>query len=468
MKHLNHFSAFLENVVNLNSTRLDQLDNSFVAIEGFLKDSNYLPKIIRLYKHGSWAHQTIIRPLDGRPFDADAILFVRPVQGWAAADYVDQLARTFEASPRYADKVKRYPYCVTLEYAGDRKMAIAPCVVDRLYAGSNEVCNRRNNTFQDSRPEEYTSWLRGKNSISGNNSFRKVTRLAKYLRDYKGTFTCPSFLFTTLLGERIHEGDRHGNDFSDVPTSLRTLFRRLDDWLQGHHYPPHVPNPVLPAEDQASEWTEEQYRNFRNAIHRYRQWIDAAFDEQDSTQSIELWRRILGDSFAVLRKPTVAMEAGLAGADVQLDDVDVLKTGGLQMVPLEILEPGHRKQPQWPLANFRLPATISGYLVDAAGAPSRVVRSGEPMQPNQDIRFEAKLGGLAPNHTYRTMWRVTNTGAVARRAGKLRGDFVGSDQPHSRRETLSYRGVHQVEAFVLSTTDNQIVGFSQPFYVVVE
>ena len=109
MKHLNHFSAFLENVVNLNSTRLDQLDNSFVAIEGFLKDSNYLPKIIRLYKHGSWAHQTIIRPLDGRPFDADAILFVRPVQGWAAADYVDQLARTFEASPGTRTRLSAIP-----------------------------------------------------------------------------------------------------------------------------------------------------------------------------------------------------------------------------------------------------------------------------------------------------------------------------------------------------------------------
>ncbi|MBP2479749.1 hypothetical protein J3A72_000025 [Stenotrophomonas sp. PvP093] len=467
MKNLNHFNSFLANVVNLNSTRLDQLENSFAAIEVFLRNSNYVPRIVRLYKHGSWAHQTIIRPLDGRPFDADVILFVRPVEGWTAADYVDQLARTFESSPRYADKVRRYPYCVTLEYAGDRKMDIAPCVIDRLYPDSKEVCNRRDNAFQASMPEEYTSWLRDKNSISGNNSFRKVTRLAKYLRDYKGTFTCPSFLFTTLLGERIHEVDRYGNDFSDVPTSLRTLFRRLDDWLQENYYPPHVPNPVLPAEDQASEWSEEQYRNFRNAIHRYRQWIDAAFDEQDSDQSIELWRRIFGDSFALVRQPVIAMEAGLVDADAQLDDVEALRIGGLQMVPVEVLEPGHRQQPPWPLANFRLPASVSGYLVDAAGIRLRTVRSGEPMAPNQDIRFEAKLGGVQPNDTYRTMWRVTNTGEAARRVRNLRGGFDHSDQPHSRRETLSYRGVHQIEAFILNA-DGQIVGFSQPFYVAIE
>ena len=89
MKNLNHFNSFLANVVNLNSTRLDQLENSFAAIEVFLRNSNYVPRIVRLYKHGSWAHQTIIRPLDGRPFDADVILFVRPVEGWTAADYVD-------------------------------------------------------------------------------------------------------------------------------------------------------------------------------------------------------------------------------------------------------------------------------------------------------------------------------------------------------------------------------------------
>lgn len=468
MKHINHFASFLANVVNLNITRLDQLNRSFFAIEAFLNDSNYQPQIIRLYKHGSWAHQTIIRPLDDRPFDADVILFVRPVEGWAAADYVSELARTFEASSRYADKVRRYPYCVTLEYAGDRKMDIAPCVVDREQGGTNEVCNRRENVFQVSKPEEYTTWLRNKNSISGGNSFRKVTRLSKYLRDYKGTFTCPSFLFTTLLGDRIHDGDLYGEDFSDVPTSLRTLFRRLDDWLQGSPYPPHVPNPVLPAEDQASGWTEEQYRNFCNAIHRYRTWIDAAFDEQDSGQSIELWQRIFGDAFGVVRKPAIAMEAKATDAAIQGDDVDLLKARGLQMVPMEILEPDHRKPPRWPLARINLPANVSGYLVDANGAPLRTVLSGEPVACSQSIRFDAKLGGVEPSEAYRTMWRVTNTGASARRAGKLRGDFEGSDRPHSRGETLSYRGIHQVEAYILSVLDNQIVGFSQPFYVVVE
>ena len=76
MKNSSFFDAFLADVVNLNDTRIDQLDNSFEAIKKFIRGSDYSPKLVSFYKHGSWAHRTIIRPLEGNPFDADVIMFV--------------------------------------------------------------------------------------------------------------------------------------------------------------------------------------------------------------------------------------------------------------------------------------------------------------------------------------------------------------------------------------------------------
>ena len=70
-----------------------------------------------------------------------------------------------------------------------------------------EVCNRKGG-FELTAPVDYTAWMKERNAYSGNNSFRKVTRLVKYLRDIKETFTCPSVLLTTLLGNQIHWFDK--------------------------------------------------------------------------------------------------------------------------------------------------------------------------------------------------------------------------------------------------------------------
>jgi hypothetical protein len=63
---------------------------------------------------------TIIRPVDDGEFDADLLVMVDPVEGWTAADYVEELGRVFAGSGTYADKTKVWDYCVTITYAGRR------------------------------------------------------------------------------------------------------------------------------------------------------------------------------------------------------------------------------------------------------------------------------------------------------------------------------------------------------------
>ena len=53
-----------------------------------------------------------------------------------------------------------------------------------------------------------------------------------------------------------------------------------------------MPNPFLATQDFGDAWkTEEQYTNFREKIHTYREWIDDAYNEQDRSESIAKWRR---------------------------------------------------------------------------------------------------------------------------------------------------------------------------------
>jgi hypothetical protein len=155
-----------------------------------------------------------------------------------------------------------------------RRIDIAPCVKGRLLQDTYEVCNRTVNDFEISSPIAYTEWVKNKNSVAGSNDLKKVTRLLKYLRDIKKNFTCPSFLFTSLVGIHIYDWDKGTPAFSDTPTCLRTLMGRLDDWLQKNTYLPDIRNPVLHSEVQSSVWDQSQFNNFRDKINLYRSWID--------------------------------------------------------------------------------------------------------------------------------------------------------------------------------------------------
>ncbi|MFT4080825.1 SMODS domain-containing nucleotidyltransferase [Rhodomicrobium sp.] len=220
MKLVGDFRDFLSDTVNLNQTRLDRLEDRITAIKTFIRDADWEPRISAFIEQGSWAHGTIIKPVDGGEFDADLLVKVHPIVGWSAAQYVRELGRAFLDSNRYGDKTVVYDYCVTITYADDCKIDIAPLVMDRDQQGALEVCNKRKDEFEDSQPVEYTRWMREKNGYSGNNSFRKATRLIKYIRDIKKRFSCQSVLLTTLIGHRIEWWDKDSGAFADTPTAL--------------------------------------------------------------------------------------------------------------------------------------------------------------------------------------------------------------------------------------------------------
>jgi hypothetical protein len=81
MKHVDLFNDFLRDTVNLNDARIQDLERSISAIKDAVRASNWKPHLNGWMAHGSWAHKTIIRPVDAGEFDADLIVFVEHVEG---------------------------------------------------------------------------------------------------------------------------------------------------------------------------------------------------------------------------------------------------------------------------------------------------------------------------------------------------------------------------------------------------
>ncbi|WP_193227887.1 SMODS domain-containing nucleotidyltransferase [Aureimonas psammosilenae] len=481
MKLPNDFNAFLRDTVNLNQTRLSNLESNVEALKNFLRQQDWGVKIRTFQGQGSWAHNTIIKPVDGGEFDADLLVMVDPVEGWTAKQYVDALYRVFLDSETYKGKVTRYRYCVTITYVGDRKVDIAPCIKDRRWTDTYEVCNRDADAFEVSAPAAYTAWINERNGYSGKNSFRKVTRLLKYLRDIKGRFTCPSVLLTTMIGNQINFWDKDATDFEDTPTTLQTIMGRLDNWLQANESKPKVVNPKLDREDFAAQLTQDQYANFRNVIHRYRGWVDEACEAKTRTDSIKAWRRLFGDDFAkgenvsVLSKGNLVERASLGSlvlsTAAHLDSlVDEVINFGRSVLPAAFYRPPHQKTPPW-----RALETISRNVQVTAvyqrsqwSSPGQSIGPGDALPRSGGLWFTATINnGQAVPEGFRVEWRITNTGTEALMHHSGRGKFYAGQRIHSRWEGLSYRGVHIAEAFIIRTQDEVLVGQSAPFEVVI-
>jgi len=240
VKLIDQFNDFLNDTVNLNETRFKALEDSIEAIKDAVRASDWEPHIREWKPQGSWAHKTIIKPVDQGEFDADLLVLVDPVAGWSASKYIEELYNAFRENSTYKDKVRRWSHCATITYANDRKIDVAPCVVNRGGVFRLEVCNRNTDEFERSEPIKYTDWLIQQNGYSGSNSFRKVTRLIKYLRDIKGTFGLPllGIVFRFRQFGDVERGVAQGDQCPALGQ-----FDRLGKWT----VPRHDLDDIVPA-----------------------------------------------------------------------------------------------------------------------------------------------------------------------------------------------------------------------------
>lgn len=478
MEHPSYFVDFLNDYVNLDEKRLTSLDTSITAIQDCIADSDYGAKVRFFRNQGSLAHGTIIRPQNGSEFDADILMVVRENEDWEPKKYLYDLKRVLNDDHKYAGKVSLSDVCATIKYSGVKRVDIVPILEIRDEDNKLHICHHRYNQVIRTEPLVFTDWLIERNLLSGGNSFRKVTRLLKFIKVYKGNWTCPSVLLTTLIGMQIKDGDKGSADFENVPRTLRTILSRLDDFLAEFETAPAIPNPSLDSEDFGKLWKDGQFENFKSCIATYRMWVDEAFEETDHNQSLKKWRKLLGEEFAE-NKDKVVKSNSLAEAVLPLaldaghpdSLVDMIVKFGTRLLGSTFYNPQHLQPAPWPKASYRAYCNIAAtyHKTRSGSSAARSVENGEPLQGEGNLRFACTTIGLPKDQTfYYVKWRITNTGVVARMKGALRGGFYEQEGHFYRWESLSYRGVHFVEAFVIDRETGQVVAESEPFNVVIQ
>ena len=301
MKLHEYFAGLLADSVNLNPGRLDQLADHEKALTGWLRDDpGFSPIMAGVSRQGSWAHRTIIRPLNGREFDADLLVQMRRQRSWSKDPrrYPEALYEAMLRSPRYRGKVELKTRCVRVTYTGDCHVDLVPYVHMPLYGLYDQqfIVNLKVNEFERVNPEGFVAWVRRKDRIA-HGHLRTSLRLLKYLRDYKGSFGVPSVILTVVVGSRVNELFAFFERYCDLPTAFCSLVTGTDRWLQAQSGIPVVKDPSCPAVNFGHRLDEAGFRKFRDQFHVYADTVRNAYKEKDQQESIELWRGIFGNAF---------------------------------------------------------------------------------------------------------------------------------------------------------------------------
>ncbi len=299
MKHDERLKAFLAKTVNLNQSRLDDLDERVTAIINCLrKDQDFGPLVKTHIRQGSWAHRTIIKPLPGDEFDADILLQLTDVKEWSEnpRSYINELYQAFRRSATYRDKVQKKTRCVRIHYANDCHVDVVPYLVRGFFGNQKVIINHTTNAFERTDPEAFTSWLQRQDRQAGNN-LRKTIRLLKYLRDRQNAFSVPSIILTTLIGNQVSGWWAFWEGYKDLPTAFMRLICSMDSYLQQHEKMPPVIDPSRPDRTFNHRWDERRYAHFRDEISMLAARVKAAHAEEDQARSAALWQKVFGPNF---------------------------------------------------------------------------------------------------------------------------------------------------------------------------
>lgn len=441
MKLLAYFKDFLEGTVNLNQSRIDQLDARVEAISNCLRADAELGQLVEdVIPQGSYAHKTIIKPLPDHEFDADILLQLVEQPGWEPKDYTNNVYAAFGRSSTYKDMVSRRTRCVVVDYANEFHVDVVPYI--ERDAGSF-ITNRNENRFELTNPEGFNAWLDEQNRVAGGHLI-EVIRLLKYLRDFKGTFGIKSVILTTLLGGAVNFVNTLNDTayYSDMPTALLHIGKDLDAYLQATPDLPLIADPSCPGEDFNHRWDQDGYSNFRDKLHYYVGKIEAAYAEQDKEKSLSLWQEVFGADF---KQPTSVVKMAESASLVPATEKFIDRDFGFPLAP-----------------QYRL--RIVGHVERKDGFRAYdLPRKGNRVEKGRSLRFSvAECTVPAP---YKMYWKVRNTGAEAEKLGQLRGEIREDTGAHRHGEHTKYRGSHYVECYVVK--DGRVVARDrQPVFVI--
>ena len=289
---------FLADEVNLNQTRIDQLNQHHNGLEQALtwdpEKETGLKTFQTIEKQGSFALGTAIRPtLPDAKVDADLLVLVDDIyqdHGRHVKDIYDCLL----VHPIYYDKVEIKDRAVTVTYSEPTKITVdlVPCITRN---GKRYTCPISSPQPEVTGGAELRDWFNGQTTASKGH-LKRVVRLIKWERDHVRKFNCESVIITALAGQAINHVS--AQQCNSTQETLVLVLEQMAKQISELPYPLDIPNPAFPEERLKSRISQKEFVELQQFMMLMAQTARRAHEEKAPRSSLRCWKNLFGEKFS--------------------------------------------------------------------------------------------------------------------------------------------------------------------------
>lgn len=290
--------SYLDKII-LGSKKEEQLRKSRDGLREKIRKhlTDKKAKGVKFYKQGSYAHRTLINPLDG-DYDIDDGLYMdlsefedepttTTIHNWikeAVKGHTNQDPIDKEACVRAVFKAGYHvdiPAYKTEKEDND----------DEVYYIAKKI-----ESWEESKPRAMTDWFLDQIK-SKSEQVRRIVKYFKGWRDYRNTkisSKLPNGLTLTILACEEFKSDIR-DDVSFLETA-RTILERLKEKDE-------IWKPYEPTENMRDYLSDTQFNKLIEELEQIAKIGDEAIEEESAEKAAKKWQKVFGDRFPVFEDP---------------------------------------------------------------------------------------------------------------------------------------------------------------------
>ena len=286
------FEDFHEEI-QLAALSEDRINSAWGRIHSHLTEHYDIPDAAVVIQ-GSYANGTAVKPADSDgEYDLDiiAVCVEAATSGEdAITDLTAALGTDADLAARIEPNEDGRPY-VRLRYTDEPQGFGFHVDVTPARGGQQgaplDVPMRGYEDWRGTDPLGYTQWC-----LDQPEHFRRNVRFLKRWRDEHGDGCIASIVLQVLVARRtpLHTED----DAENVVTVLAGIQQQLAPYPSA---PPVIPNPVLPDENLADRWKEDDYQAFLRELAEAVNLAQEALTSADREHSHTTWQKLFGAAF---------------------------------------------------------------------------------------------------------------------------------------------------------------------------
>lgn len=463
------YAYFLDSIgeaIQISDSQYEKLKSHYDALCKYINDKHVLADDGgNIFQQGSFATNTVIKPLRGEEFDVDMVAQFEVL--WQPQhkvnDFYNKLYDIFKTD-LYEDKLEKYRNNIRINYKSNYHFDIMPIVKT-----TNEIVFKAPDTkmskWVERSPKTYSEWFNEKSrkinkiEFSFNESdyifhtldmdkddlkkpekymfkspLKRAVQLVKRARD-KFFYDCDEYIpqsivITTLIGN-IYEGE---TDIVKFLTKISKYFKELaikDEIFE-------VRNPIKEIDENYTEkWFEkvEYYENFK----KFSYWFDYKLENLNS-ENIKIVKKTLSSMFNIDYTNLVESQYITGNYNNYLNNKKTDLFSGEKLIE----------------DYFEL--DLKDYVelecnVDQDGYRRQFLSKIKYLKKKKNLEFFIKKTSVSGN--YKCYWKVRNIGEIAERKSNIRGQIDIKKSSYTKKETSDFAGPHFVECYIVK--NNKVV-----------